>query len=178
MTLSCDIRIASEEARFLLPFTRLSISAELASTYLLPRLIGMGKALGVGPDLAHDRRSRSGRDRSREPCGTGRRTARRNRRAGRQHRRASTKGGADEQTGAAVGGSTPTSRASCGTRPWPRRPCVTRRMPAKPVPHSRRSGTRSSLVARRHHSGAGWPRNPGARKPSAPALLRRPHSRA
>ena len=44
MTLSCDIRIASEEARFLLPFTRLSISAELASTYLLPRLIGMGKA--------------------------------------------------------------------------------------------------------------------------------------
>lgn len=44
MTLSCDIRIASEEARFLLPFAKLSISAELGSTYLLPRLIGMGKA--------------------------------------------------------------------------------------------------------------------------------------
>ena len=44
MTLQCDIRIASEEARFQLPFTKLSISAELGSTYLLPRLIGMGKA--------------------------------------------------------------------------------------------------------------------------------------
>lgn len=44
MTLLCDIRIASETARFQLPFSRLSISAELGSTYLLPRLIGMGKA--------------------------------------------------------------------------------------------------------------------------------------
>ena len=44
LTLSCDIRIASEEARFMLPFTRLSISAEIGSTYLLPRLIGYGKA--------------------------------------------------------------------------------------------------------------------------------------
>ncbi len=45
MTLSCDIRIASEEARFQLPFVRLSISAEIGSTYLLPRLIGWGKTM-------------------------------------------------------------------------------------------------------------------------------------
>ncbi len=44
MTISCDIRIASDEARFQLPFTRLGMLAELGSTYLLPRLIGMGKA--------------------------------------------------------------------------------------------------------------------------------------
>jgi enoyl-CoA hydratase/carnithine racemase len=44
MTLLCDIRIASEAARFQLPFTRLSFCAELGSTYLLPRLIGMGRA--------------------------------------------------------------------------------------------------------------------------------------
>jgi len=44
ITLSCDIRIASEEAKFQLPFTRLGICTELGSTYLLPRLIGMGKA--------------------------------------------------------------------------------------------------------------------------------------
>ena len=44
LTLLCDLRIASEEARFLLPFTRLGIHAELGSTYTLPRLIGQGKA--------------------------------------------------------------------------------------------------------------------------------------
>jgi len=44
MTLSCDMRIASETAQFQLPFTRLGICTELGSTYLLPRLIGMGKA--------------------------------------------------------------------------------------------------------------------------------------
>ena len=44
LTLSCDIRIASEDAKFQLPFTRLGICTELGSTYLLPRLIGMGKA--------------------------------------------------------------------------------------------------------------------------------------
>ena len=44
ITLSCDIRIASEDAKFQLPFTRLSFCTELGSTYLLPRLVGMGKA--------------------------------------------------------------------------------------------------------------------------------------
>lgn len=44
MTLWWDIRIAAESARFQLPFTRLGVCTELGSTYLLPRLIGMGKA--------------------------------------------------------------------------------------------------------------------------------------
>ncbi len=44
MTLSCDIRIASDTARFQLPFTRLGVCTELGSKYLLPRLVGMGKA--------------------------------------------------------------------------------------------------------------------------------------
>ena len=47
MTLSCDIRIASEAAKFQLPFTRLGICTELGSTYLLPRLVGMGKAAEI-----------------------------------------------------------------------------------------------------------------------------------
>lgn len=45
MTFLCDIRIASEAARFQLPFTRLSLCAELGSTYILPRLVGLGKAM-------------------------------------------------------------------------------------------------------------------------------------
>ena len=44
MALNCDIRIASEEARFMLPFTRLGGSPELGSTYFLPRIVGIAKA--------------------------------------------------------------------------------------------------------------------------------------
>lgn len=44
MTLLCDIRIASEQVRFQLPFTRLSLCSELGSTYILPRLVGLAKA--------------------------------------------------------------------------------------------------------------------------------------
>jgi len=44
MTFLCDIRLASENARFQLPFTKLGICAELGSTFHLPRLVGAGKA--------------------------------------------------------------------------------------------------------------------------------------
>jgi enoyl-CoA hydratase/carnithine racemase len=44
LTLSCDIRIASEAARFSLPLTRLGFTFELGSSYFLSRVIGIGKA--------------------------------------------------------------------------------------------------------------------------------------
>ena len=44
MTLLCDIRIASQDARFQLPFAKLGLCAELGSTYILPRLVGLGRA--------------------------------------------------------------------------------------------------------------------------------------
>ena len=45
MTLACDIRIASEDARFSVRFTRLGITLDYGSSYFLPRLVGLGKAL-------------------------------------------------------------------------------------------------------------------------------------
>jgi enoyl-CoA hydratase/carnithine racemase len=44
LTLSCDIRIASEEARFSIPLTRMGITLELGSSYFLSRVVGIGKA--------------------------------------------------------------------------------------------------------------------------------------
>ena len=45
LTLLCDIRLAAESARFQLPFTKLGISAELGSTYTLPKVVGSAKAM-------------------------------------------------------------------------------------------------------------------------------------
>lgn len=42
--LQCDIRIASEEAIFSLPFVRLGVLPEFGSTYTLTRLVGIAKA--------------------------------------------------------------------------------------------------------------------------------------
>ena len=44
LTLSCDIRIASDTARFSIPLTRLGFTFELGSSYFLSRVIGIGKA--------------------------------------------------------------------------------------------------------------------------------------
>ncbi|MBI2958551.1 MAG: enoyl-CoA hydratase/isomerase family protein [Chloroflexi bacterium] len=44
ITLGCDMRIASTEARFRLPFAAVGISPEMGSTYYLPRLVGLGMA--------------------------------------------------------------------------------------------------------------------------------------
>ena len=45
MVLPCDIRIAAERAKLGVPFTKLGILPGLGSTHLLPRLIGIGRAL-------------------------------------------------------------------------------------------------------------------------------------
>jgi 2-(1,2-epoxy-1,2-dihydrophenyl)acetyl-CoA isomerase len=44
VTLTCDIRLASERAKFGLAFVRIGVTPEFCSTYFLPRLIGYGKA--------------------------------------------------------------------------------------------------------------------------------------
>jgi len=44
MTLLCDIRLASAEARMGFLFPRMGVMAELGSTFLLPRLVGIGRA--------------------------------------------------------------------------------------------------------------------------------------
>jgi len=44
VTLTCDIRLASEKAKFSLAFVRIGVTPEFCSSYFLPRLIGYGKA--------------------------------------------------------------------------------------------------------------------------------------
>lgn len=44
LPLQCDIRIASEEAMFSMPFIRLGLIPEFGSTYALTRLVGIAKA--------------------------------------------------------------------------------------------------------------------------------------
>lgn len=47
IALACDIRIASEKARFGLVFSKIGITPEFGSSYLLPRIVGLGKALDL-----------------------------------------------------------------------------------------------------------------------------------
>jgi enoyl-CoA hydratase/carnithine racemase len=44
MTLLCDIRLAAAEAKLGFLFPRMGVMAELGSTFLLPRLVGIGRA--------------------------------------------------------------------------------------------------------------------------------------
>lgn len=44
VTLTCDIRLASERAKFSCAFVRIGVTPEFGSTFFLPRLVGYGKA--------------------------------------------------------------------------------------------------------------------------------------
>jgi 2-(1,2-epoxy-1,2-dihydrophenyl)acetyl-CoA isomerase len=44
VTLTCDIRLASEKAKFSCAFVRVGVTPEFGSSYFLPRLLGYGKA--------------------------------------------------------------------------------------------------------------------------------------
>ncbi len=44
VSLTCDIRLASNKSRFSLAFVRIGVTPEFCSTYFFPRLVGYGKA--------------------------------------------------------------------------------------------------------------------------------------
>ena len=44
MPLNCDIRLASDRARFSLRFVRIGLSPEYSSSFLLPQVVGLGNA--------------------------------------------------------------------------------------------------------------------------------------
>ncbi len=45
LTLACDLRVASEQARLSARFVRIGLTPELGSTYFLPQIVGLGSAL-------------------------------------------------------------------------------------------------------------------------------------
>ncbi|MFC1999445.1 enoyl-CoA hydratase/isomerase family protein [Chloroflexota bacterium] len=47
LSLMCDVRIASENAKFSFSFTRLGVVPDCASTFFLPMLIGLGKSMEI-----------------------------------------------------------------------------------------------------------------------------------
>lgn len=47
LMLACDLRIAASTARFLMAYANIGATADGGSTYLLPRLVGAGKAMDI-----------------------------------------------------------------------------------------------------------------------------------
>jgi 2-(1,2-epoxy-1,2-dihydrophenyl)acetyl-CoA isomerase len=44
LSLACDLRVASEEAKLSLPFVKVGLVPDAGSTWLLPRIVGAGRA--------------------------------------------------------------------------------------------------------------------------------------
>lgn len=47
LMLACDLRLAADNARFLMAYANIGTTADGGSTYLLPRLVGAGKAMEI-----------------------------------------------------------------------------------------------------------------------------------
>ena len=47
LALACDLRIASSDARFLLAYANIGCTADGGSTYMLPRIVGQGRAMDI-----------------------------------------------------------------------------------------------------------------------------------
>lgn len=47
LSLACDIRIASSDARFLMAYANIGCTADGGSTYMLPRIVGQGRAMEI-----------------------------------------------------------------------------------------------------------------------------------
>ncbi|MFC2041657.1 enoyl-CoA hydratase/isomerase family protein [Chloroflexota bacterium] len=63
ITLSCDVRIASDRALLSMRFIRVGILPELASTHILPHIVGLGQALELmlsGKNISGEEAARIG----------------------------------------------------------------------------------------------------------------------
>ncbi len=47
LALACDVRVASADARFIMAYAGIGCTADGGSTYMLPRLVGMGRAMEI-----------------------------------------------------------------------------------------------------------------------------------
>ena len=47
LSLCCDLRVASADARFIMAYAGIGCTADGGSTYMLPRMVGLGKAMEI-----------------------------------------------------------------------------------------------------------------------------------